>query len=462
MSSILDISVITTAILGIVCMLLEMLNLRKLVWTVSILGLSAIFYCNLAYGWGFNRGFYHNMILLDKFSVVFSGLLILLMFLILITSIDFYKREPTKISDYLSILIFTLCGALALVSFGNLTMFFLGLEVMSISLYVLAGSNKRDERSNEAGMKYFLMGSFASGILLFGIALVYGETGTFDILLIKNYIANSAPSIMFYVGAGMILIAMLFKVSAVPFHFWAPDVYEGSPTLVTMVMSTVAKIAAFAAFYRLFSGCLVSTLPLYKMILATVTVLTITLGSFTALNQDSFKRLLAFSGISNAGYILLAIVSLPGKTENALVYYSLAYGIATIGAFAVAIAVSTGTGSDKIAAFNGLGKRKPLLAAALTIAMLSLSGIPPLAGFFGKYYIFSEAIRNGHIVLTVIAVINSIVGIYYYFKVIMAMYMKDGEGIAFAIAPSYSVVIFLCVMLILVVGICPWLFSQLL
>ena len=394
--------------------------------------------------------------------MAFSGLLILLTLLIIMLSGNFYKQEENKITDYVTILIFTLCGALAMVSFGNMAMFFLGLEVLSISLYILAGSKKRDIRSNEAGMKYFLMGSFASGILLFGIALVYGEAGSFSLPQIHSYVANNVPSILFYIGAGMILVALFFKVSAVPFHFWAPDVYDGSPTLITLFMATVAKIAAFAAFYRLFSVCFANTFPLYTIIFSIVTALTITVGNFTALNQTSFKRMLAFSGITHAGYLLLAIGSLQGKTDSSLFYYSLAYGVSSIAAFAIAIIVANNAGSDSIDAFNGLGKRKPLLAASLTMAMLSLAGIPPFAGFFAKYYIFSEAIRNGHLPLTIIAIINSIVGIYYYFKVIVAMYTKDGEQSSIAVAPAYTFVIALCVLLMLLIGIFPSAFIELL
>lgn len=450
-----------TSVLGLLCMVAEMLNLRKLVRPLCIVGLVAIFGLNVT-SWDINTSFYNNMVVIDNFSVAFSGLLILLALFIIILSGQFYKNEETKISDYLAIIIFTLCGALALVSFGNMAMFFLGVEVLSISLYVLAGSRKKDVRSNEAGMKYFLMGSFASGLLLFGIALVYGETGTFDLAQIAMYKTSAAPTVLFYTGAGLIMIALFFKVSAAPFHFWAPDVYDGSPTLITLIMATIAKIAAFAAFYRLFSGSLVSSMHLYIWIFSAVTALTLTIGNFTALNQDSFKRMLAFSGISHAGYLMMGIMSLTAKTDNAVFYYALAYGLASVAAFAVLMVVTANTGSDKIEAFNGLGKRKPWLAGALTITMLSLAGIPPFAGFFAKYYIFTEAFKTGHIWLTVLAVINSIVAIYYYFKVILAMYTKDSEEVVFSIKPAYSFVIIACVALIILIGLLPSLVSGLL
>jgi NADH-quinone oxidoreductase subunit N len=331
-------TLIYTAALGLLCMFIEMLNLRKFVWPAAVVGLFAILGLNMA-TWGTNQGFYHNMLMTDNFSVAFSGLLLLIGALIVALSGNFYKNEQAQISDYLSIIIFTITGAIAMVSFGNLAMFFLGLEVLSISLYVLAGSKKKDPRSNEAGMKYFLMGSFASGILLFGIALVYGATGSFDLAEISAYAAQGNVSNLFTIGAGLMLIALLFKVSAVPFHFWAPDVYEGSPMLVTTIMATLAKIAAFAAFYRLFSACFITTFPTYAWVLSLVAALTMTVGNLSALNQDSFKRMLAFSGVSHAGYLMIGILSMYGKTDNAIFFYSFAYALSSIAAFAVAMVV---------------------------------------------------------------------------------------------------------------------------
>lgn len=447
-------TLIYTSALAFICMLTEMLNLRKFILPVAIVGLAVIFGFNFL-EWGSVQSYYSNMVVTDNFSTAFSGLFVFLGILVLLLSGNFYKNEESKLSDYLTITLFTIVGAIALVSFGNMAMFFLGIEVLSISLYVLAGSKKKELRSNEAGMKYFLMGSFASGILLFGIALVYGETGSFDLQKIAEYATNNQLGSLYYVGAGMILIAMLFKVSAAPFHFWAPDVYEGSPTLTTATMATLAKVAAFAAFYRLFSSSLFSAIPAFAWVLSGVAALTLVIGNFSALQQDSFKRMLAFSGISHAGYLLLGILSLYGKTDNAIFFYSVAYSISSIAAFAVAIVVAANAGSEKIEAFNGLGKRKPLIAAALTISLFSMAGIPPFAGFFGKYYIFSEAIRNGHLYITLIAVLASIVSVYYYFKVIVAMYTEDSSEVVFFIKPAYSLVIGICIVLTVVLGLFP-------
>ncbi len=444
-----------TSALGFICMIVEMLNMRRFIVPVAVTGIAVIFGLNLL-DWGLAESHFNGMLVTDNYSVAFSGLLLLIGFLVLILSGNFYKNEESKLSDYLTIILFTLVGALAMVSFGNIAMFYLGIELLSISLYVLAGSKKKDLRSNEAGMKYFLMGSFASGILLFGITLIYGETASFNLGGISSYLtSHAAPSILFYVGVGMIMIAMLFKVSAAPFHFWAPDVYEGSPTLTTAMMSTMAKIAAFAAFYRLFSTCFVSAIPAFAWVLSGVAALTLAIGNLSALQQDSFKRMLAFSGISHAGYLLLGIMSLYGNTDGVLLFYSFAYAVASLAAFAVAIVVANNVGNEKIEAFNGLGKRKPFLAFALTIAMLSMAGIPPFAGFFAKYYIFSEAVRNGHLLITLFAVVASIVAVFYYFKVIVAMYTKDSSETAFDIKPAYLFVITFCVVLTILFGIFP-------
>jgi NADH-quinone oxidoreductase subunit N len=254
---------------------------------------------------------------------------------------------------------------------------------------------------------------------------------------------------------------MLFKVSAAPFHFWSPDVYEGAPTLTTALMATVAKIAAFAAFYRLFSVSFSSTFPVFGWVLSAVAAITLLIGNLTALNQDSFKRMLAFSGISHAGYMLLAILSLYGNTSNSLFYYALAYGVSSIGAFTIAIAISKYAGTDKIEGFNGLAKKSPFMAVALTLCMLSMAGIPPFAGFFAKYFIFSEAIRNGHLGLTVLAVVSSIIGVYYYFKVIVAMYTAEPREKPLELNLSYSLVIAVSVLLSLIIGIFPGWFSGL-
>lgn len=458
-------TLIYTACLGLFGLLAEIFNLRKYLIPIMVLGLAIIFSLNLQ-TWNHPETHFNGMLTDSNFSTAFSGLAIFIMLIILILAGDFYTSSDDEkhISDYMAILIFTLCGALMMFSYANMAMLFLGIETLSISLYVMAGSRRFEVKSNEAGFKYFLMGSFASAFLLFGIALIFGVTGTFSIDGIGVYMRAHADQLdpLFIVGMLLMIFAMLFKVSAAPFHFWAPDVYEGAPSLITALMSTLVKIAAFAAFYKLLSVCFVFALGKAEIILTVSCAATLLIGNLVALTQDNFKRLLAYSGISHAGYMLLAIISLQGSTDSALFLYSAGYAVASLAAFAIAITVFKATGTESISGFNGLGKKNPMLAAGLTMAMLSLAGIPPFAGFFGKYFIFSEAMRNGYQNLVFLAIISSIIGVFYYMKVIIAMYSKPANEFEVKPTFSYQLVIIVCIVLSIFIGIFPGLFTKLL
>jgi len=438
------------------CMLAEIVNLRKLILPMVVVGLAAIFSVNLS-GWNAPVAYYYNMLKVDNFSVAFGSLAIFITLLIFILSFEYFGSEEKNISDYMAILIFVLCGALMMFSFNNLVMLFLGIETLSVGLYVMSGSKRFDIKSNEAGFKYFLMGAFMSGILLFGIALVFGSANTFYIDKIAEYTISNFDNLdgKFKLGLGLITIAMLFKISAAPFHFWAPDVYEGAPALITALMSTLVKVAAFGAFYKLYSVAFIYTLKHIEAFIQLAAILTLLVGNLTALWQQNFKRLLAYSGISHAGYLLLLILSLNSQPAGALLYYGLTYSLSTIAAFAVALSVFKHANSEDINAFNGLGKKNPIMAAALTMAMLGLAGIPPFAGFIGKYYIFIKSLQNGYFYTTIIAVISSIIGVYYYFKVIIAMYGKPATEIEIKSNFSYTMVLWLCLGLSLILGIFP-------
>jgi NADH-quinone oxidoreductase subunit N len=449
-------TIIYTSVLGFFCMLAEIFNFRKLIVPVLVLGLAVIFGLNLN-DWNSNQAFFNNMVKIDNFSVAFGGLAIFVTLLVFILSTDFYAEDQNHLSDYMSILTFVLVGALMMFSYANLTMLFLGIETLSIALYVMAGSKRFDVRSNEAGFKYFLMGSFASCFLLFGIALIYGSTGTFDIAKITEYTIQNQQNIspLFYTGMVMVVFAMLFKVSAAPFHFWAPDVYEGSPALITTYMSTLVKIAAFGAFYKLMSATFFYTSWKAEIILNVAAILTLAVGNLMALAQTNFKRLLAYSGISHAGYLMLIIISAKNQPAGALFYYSLAYSLSTLAAFAIAIPIFKAAGSEEISAFNGLGKKKPLAAAAMSMAMLGLAGIPPFAGFLGKYYIFTEALQSGFFYTTLTAIFASMIGVYYYFKVILAMYGQPANEVEMGNSFNYNLVLWLCIALSLFFGLYP-------
>ena len=439
--------------LGVFCLIAEIFNLRKLLVPVAILGLIAILGLTVS---EFNStgSYYNNMIVVDKFSISFSALFIILTIFLVALSGDFYKEHQTKLSDYIAIKIFLLVGAVAMVSFGNLSMFFLGIEVLSISLYTLAASRRLDVKSNEAGMKYFLMGAFASGILLFGICLIYGATGYFDLAAIKELSLGAGIPIWFPIGITLMSIGMLFKIAAAPFHFWAPDVYEGSPTITTATMSTLAKVVAMAALYKLLSGMTALLMPTFVMVIVVVSILSMTVGNIMALKQDNVKRMLAFSGISHAGFMLMAILSL-NSASSTLLYYTAAYALAGIASFAVIIYVTRDKDNQAVSNFNGLGKTNPLLAAILTASLLSMAGIPIFAGFFAKFILFSQAIKAGYLFLVIVGVINSIISIGYYFKLILAMYTKESDDEKQPVPFVYYFVAVVSILLNLLMGIYP-------
>lgn len=438
--------------LGVFCLIAEIFNLRKLLVPIALIGLLAILGLTIS---EFNTpaSFYNNMIVVNKFSVAFSSLFILLTIFLVALSGDFYKEHPTKISDFIAIKIFLLSGAVAMVSFGNLAMFFIGIEILSISLYVLAASRRLDIKSNEAGMKYFLMGSFASGIILFGICLVYGATGYFDMANIYDLSQGIGLPIWFPIGITLIIIGMLFKIAAAPFHFWAPDVYEGSPSLTTATMSTLAKIVAMATLYKLLSG-LTSLSPKVELLIVIISILSMTVGNIMALRQKNVKRMLAFSGISHAGFMVMALLSM-STAASTLLYYTAAYALAGIASFAVIIYVTTNKDNEDISNFNGLGKNNPLLAAILTASLLSMAGIPIFSGFFAKFMLFEQTIKAGYLVVVIAAVINSIISLGYYFKLILAMYTKEASEEKQTVPFVYYAVAVIAILLNIILGIYP-------
>jgi NADH-quinone oxidoreductase subunit N len=402
---------------------------------------------------------YPDMLSFNAYSTAFSAVVLLSTALIIGLGVFGFRMLDDTLGDNYALLLFSLCGALCMFCFQNITMLFLGIEILSIPLYVLAGSRRDNISGNEAALKYFLMGAFATGILLFGTALVYGATGSFDLNTIASAIGDGKHSAaMLHVGILMILVGMSFKVSAVPFHFWAPDVYTGSPNLVTAFMATVVKTAGFAAFYKLFTVAFGPAAGFWGTPVAMLAALTMTVANLTALFQTDFKRMIAYSSIAHAGYLLLAVLAAvtPGSA-GAILLYTLTYSIATICALGAYMAVTEPNMDGSFDAFNGLEKKSPLLAAALAISMLSLAGVPPTAGFFGKYFLFTSVFEK-YPWLVVLAVINSAVSIYYYFKVIIAMYFTrdthyEQEGVV--VPTSVRWVVFAGIVLIAVLAIVP-------
>lgn len=442
--------------LGILAMLGEIFKFKRLLYPLVLIGVLAAYVVNFT-EWNnyLSIPAFDNMIKFDNVALAFSGIILITAFFWFIMANNYFENE-TNVSDHFALVLFSIVGALMLTAYSNMTTLFLGIEIMSIPLYVLAASKKNDKRSNEAGFKYLLMGSFATGFLLFGIALIYGATGSFDLITIRGKIASGDLPVFFYAGIIMMLIAMSFKVSAAPFHFWAPDVYTGAPTVITAFMSTIVKTAAFAAFIRLFLVAFSGIPETWTFTLSIIIALSLVISNITAATQGHVKRMLAYSSISHAAFMLMGILAIqPDSSVQAILYYTLAYSLGSITSFTVLYHI-TRNGSESFDAFNGLAKRNPLMAFAMLIAMLSLAGIPVTAGFFAKYYIFQSLIATSYKWLLVLAVLTSAVGVYYYFKVIIAMYFRPAQSDEkFEMEISHRLLLIVTVLATLAIGIMP-------
>ncbi|MGV3705912.1 MAG: NADH-quinone oxidoreductase subunit N [Arcticibacter sp.] len=450
-------ALITITVLALVLLYLGLFKANRALLPVALIGLLAALILSVA-EWGTNAApIFSNMMLYDHFAVAFSAITIFSTILILALSRDYFERISSNVAEYYALILFSLAGIILMVSYHNLSMLFIGIEIMSICMYILAGIKKSDFASNEAALKYFLMGAFSTGVLLFGITLIYGASGSFDLEMIKQYILNDPAGVspLLYTGITLLIIALAFKVGAAPFHFWAPDVYEGSPSLITAYMSTVVKTAGFAAFLRLIMFSFAPVQDFWVPIIITLAVLSLLIGNVTAVYQQHFKRMLAYSSISHVGYMLFSLLALNGSSDNAVFVYAAAYSVASVIAFGVLILMQRQVGNDSFDSFNGLAKKNPFLAITLTIAMLSLAGIPLTAGFIGKFMMFTRALASYHVLLVVFAVLNAIVGIYYYFRVIVAMYFKLEDRKELIVPVYFKVVLGFSALVTIVLGIYP-------
>ncbi len=392
---------------------------------VTLLGaLLAVFFT-----FGENRPSFGGALLIDDYAAFFDVAILVATALTVAMSLQYAADADIAGAEYYGLMLFAVMGMMLMAAAGDLIIVFLGLETMSIAVYPMVGLLRREARSSEAAMKYFLLGAFSTGFLLFGIALLYGATGTIRLEPIRALLAsNPGANIYLILGLGMMLIGFGFKVAAVPFHMWTPDAYEGAPTPVTAFMAVGVKLAAFAAFVRIFTVYLGALSGDWTGVLWLVAVLTMTVGNVIALVQANIKRMLAYSAIAHAGYVIVGMAASPTPAAGgALLYYLVAYAVTSLGAFAVVIALDRIGEPALISDYRGLAARYPGLAAAMTLFMLSLAGVPPLAGFVGKFYIFSAAVDAGLVWLVVIAVLNSVVSAYYYIRVIVAMYMQEGD-----------------------------------
>jgi NADH-quinone oxidoreductase subunit N len=450
--------IISLSVLGVLILFLGILKKKSWLLPVILIGLMISLGLTIL-SWNTNISWFNEMMIMDNYAVAFTAVMIFTTFLIFMFAGHYYRHVQRPLDDIYAILIFALAGCVMMASFGNLIILFLGIETLSIALYVLAGSHKEAITSNEATLKYFLLGSFLSGFLLFGIALIYGATGSFNLQTISIFTNNhiGAFSPMFLTGLFLIIIGLAFKIAIVPFHFWAPDVYEGTPTLLTAFMATVVKTASIVALYRLFSMAFPSIHGTWALTLGILAALTIVVGNLSGIYQPNLKRMLAYSSISHSGYMMLAILAFSAFTSNSLLLYSISYSVATVTAFGILISIRAIKGNDLFTSFEGMAKQNPVEAFCLTIAMLSLTGIPPLAGFMAKYFLFTTAIEKGYLWLVIIAILGSAISAAYYFKPIIAMYLKNGDGIKLESNLAYkSHIIFLTILTVLL-GLMPFL-----
>ena len=392
----------------------------------------------------------HGMLEFPPYVSGFILLMSLCLLLYVLLSNDEIDRLTGHSADYLALIYFVMTGVIIVASFKTLLMMFLGVEIMSIPLYILAASDKRNLKSNEAGLKYFLMGSFSTGIMLMGIALLYGSFGTFYTAALN--IGFLALSPLTLAGIVLLMVSMAFKVSAAPFHFWTPDVYDGTPSVFTSFMATIVKAAAFFGFLRLFEGAFGKLHEQWQILTAIITAATLLIGNLTAVFQQSVKRMLAYSSIAQAGFMMFALFAMNATARQGLVLYGVSYSLATIGVFAVLAKMKDQT----FEGFNGLATHKPFLALMLTVYLLSLAGIPLTAGFFAKYYMLLAALKTGQMLwLVILAVLSAAVGIYYYFRVIQAMYFKEGADQEVETSSGFRATLLVTAVIIVLLGVHP-------
>ena len=398
---------------------------------------------------------FNRLLVYDKFSSLFL--------LIISISLVFYfwltAKEVVKVgahgAEYFALIFFVMAGAGLVTLFNNLLILFLGIEILSIPLFILTGSDKRNLKSNEAALKYFLMGAFSTGILLLGIAFIYGATGSFQV---SNFIAQGADAATVYhnIGLALILIALSFKVSAAPFHFWTPDVYDGAPTPFTSFMASIVKLAAFVGFAQLIMNGFTNNSGQWRLTLAVLITLTLIVGNVTAVYQQSVKRMLAYSSIAQAGFMLMAVFANNDMAREGLLLYAAAYCLANIGIFAVLTKMKDYTYEG----FNGLAAKQPLVAFCMAVFLMSLAGIPLTAGFFAKYFLLAAVVKTGgYLWLVITAVIFAAISVYYYFRVIQSMYFREASENSGMIAETtgvFRIGLIIVAAIIILLGIFPY------
>ncbi len=395
-----------------------------------------------------------EMLRFDDFSLHFNTIVFASTLLYFLLNGKAIEKVGNNVSEYFALIFFILCGVSIASSFNSLLMLFLGIEIMSIPSYILTGSDKENLKSNEASLKYFLMGAFSTGLMLMGIALIYGGNplGSFYIHMLD--LGHGPMSPLIAAGLVLLVVSMSFKVSAAPFHFWAADVYDGAPAVFTSFMATIVKVAGFVAFVNLFKSSFGSIQNQWQILITLIIAATLIIGNLTAVFQQSVKRMLAYSSIAHAGFMMFALFALSNTANEGLIMYTLAYSVATIGLFAIVARMN----DYSIEGFNGLYKYQPALALAATVFLLSLTGIPLTAGFTAKFYMLLAAVKDGHQHwLVVLAVICAAISAVYYFRVIQAIYFKEPSSgnHDMDVSKGFKFLLIIAVAVIIIAGIVP-------
>jgi NADH-quinone oxidoreductase subunit N len=414
-----------TALVVLLAELVTPAHRKRWLGVISLIGLLIATGATLGL-WGANASAFNQMIVADSFGLFLTFVILLGALLSILLALDFVRAHHLEQGEFYALLLASVVGMILMATATDLIVIFLALEVLSLPLYILAAFKRADARSLEAGLKYFLLGAFSSAFFLYGIAFIFGATGSTNLTKIAAALTQYPRNDLLIVGAGLLLVGFAFKVALVPFHWWTPDVYDGAPTVVTAFMSVAVKAAAFGAFFRAFLIALPALAFDWRIVLAVIAVLTMTLGNIAALLQSNIKRMLAYSSIAHAGYILIALVAMGAQGVSSALFYLLAYTLTNVGAFGAVIALSDGERERlEIRDLGGAARQYPLIAAMFAIFMLSLAGFPPLAGFTGKFLLFSAAVETGWGWLAVIGVLNSLVSVYFYVRPIVQMYMSD-------------------------------------
>jgi NADH-quinone oxidoreductase subunit N len=434
--------VLILSVTALVLLVIDLLPPRHRKEHVGVVGLAGVVLSLVAslYLWGADEQAFRGMVVLDGFAIFFNLVIGFAVGLVLLLSLDYVRRQGAESGEFYILVLLSAVGMTLMASAGDLIIVFLGLETMSLALYVLAGTFKSRIESAEASMKYFLLGAFASGFFLYGIALIFGAAGSTNLDRIGVAVAGGAGrDPLLLVGFGLLVVGFGFKISSVPFHMWASDVYQGAPTSVTALIATGSKAAAFAALLRVLLSALRPVQADWALLLWGLAVLSMTVGNVVAIAQQNVKRMLAYSSIAHVGYILVGVVAGGSLGNASVLFYLLVYTFTTAGAFGVILLLErNGREAVEVGDLTGLASRHPVMALVLTIFLLSLIGIPPTAGFVGKFYLFGAAVRAGYIWLAVIGVLNSAVAAYYYLRIVVVMYMRDPEGAPTEASPSLA------------------------